>query len=426
MNHTVYIGMYIHRAAEDTIRSLSSSYAIVLVSGPRQTGKTTLLQYLADEEEKRTGKRRTYVTLDNPRLRQIARNNPEYFLQVYPPPVLIDEVQYAPELFPYLKMYVDTHHQVPGAIWLTGSQTFVMMKQVTESLAGRIALVTLLGLSQSEIEGIVSEPFSLDAGRLRKRETIVPGRSVGDIYSRIYKGGMPALYSDLKKNAETYYAGYTDSYLSRDVSELSQVGDKDAFYRFLVATAARTGRMLVYADLAKDADISPQMAKRWLSVLEASHIVVLVRPYYSNIIKRIVKAPLLHFLDTGLCSYLLGWNSPDVLERGAMAGNMLETFVFTEIYKSYLNAGRIPPVFYYRDDDKREIDLMILENGVLTPIEIKKKELPDTRSLRHISYLRKQLASSREITVGAGALICFCDVVQPIDENTWAIPVRLL
>jgi len=418
--------MYIHRAAEDTIQQISKTFPILLITGPRQTGKTTTLRYLAKNDET-SGKKRTYVTLDNPEIRALAKSEPELFLQRYKTPLLIDEIQYAPELFPYIKMAVDADRQ-NGAFWLTGSQSFLLMKNVSESLAGRVGIVTLLGLSQSEINSTPSLAYSTEPEQLLSRINTVPPKTVDEIYQMIFRGSMPELYANPEISREQFYAAYIQTYLLRDVNDLTQIGDKDTFYRFLVAVAARTGHMLVYDDLAKDVGISAPTAKRWISILTASHIICLVQPYYNNALKRMVKSSVVHFLDTGLCSYLLRWDSPENLERGAVSGNILESFVFTEVYKSYLNAGIIqPPLYYYRDTDKREIDLLIVANNTISPIEIKKTAAPDKKTVSHIRYVREKLAESNSgVSVGVGSVLCLVRDIVPLTKEDWAVPVWVI
>ena len=376
---------YIKRAAEDTAARVSKMFPVLLITGPRQVGKTTLLQKLA-EEHKEAGVERKYVTLDDPDARYLAKHDPALFLQRYSPPVLIDEIQYATELFPYIKMSVDRSKR-KGDFWLTGSQAFRLMNNVSESLAGRVGIVHLLGLSDAEIYGTPSEPFSTDTERLTNRLSVVKPRGLNEIYQRIFKGSMPRLYADENVDWEIYYRSYVDTYLQRDIRDLAQVADEMQFYNFMTVAAAHTARPVVYEELAAAAGVSAPTAKKWLSILVSSHIAALVQPYHNNALKRIVKMPLLHFLDTGLTAYLLKWGSPEVLERGAMSGAIFESYVFSEIYKSYLNAGKEPPVFYYKDKDQKEIDLLIYQNGVLSPIEIKNAASPGKGAIKNFHVL---------------------------------------
>ena len=417
--------MYIRRAIEDTVQQISSTFRVLLLTGPRQVGKTTLLQHLGGED-------RSYVTLDDPDARFLAQTDPALFLQRYTPPATIDEIQYAPELLPYIKMRVD-RAAVNGAYWLTGSQMFHTMRNVSESLAGRVGIMYLLGLSNSELNGVSSEPFTTASERLTKRLKSVPSMGLQEIYERMFRGGMPALYADSGINLEAFYSSYISTYLQRDVRDLTQVADEMAFFNFMTCVASRTAKPVVYDELARDAGISPPTAKRWLSLLVSSHIVALVQPYYNNALKRVVKMPLLHFLDTGLCAYLLKWGNAEVLERGAMSGTFFESWVFSEIYKSYLNAGKEPPVFYYRDKDKREIDLLLFENGTLYPIEIKKAASPGRDSVKHFKVLDPATEPEKygaleqyKLEIGIGTVICMANNLLPVDSKNWYVPAWLI
>jgi predicted AAA+ superfamily ATPase len=413
--------MYIKRAIESSLLNISESFPVLLLTGPRQVGKTTLLQKL--------GAARSYVTLDNPDARTLAKTDPGLFLQRYTPPVTIDEIQYAPELLPYIKMRVDSERKT-GEYWLTGSQTFLTMKGIRESLAGRVGIVNLLGLSYSEITRAKSEPFTTDFERIKNRIDTVPKATLSEVFERIITGGMPALYANKNNDRDTFFSSYTATYLQRDIRDLAQVGDELAFYKFMICVAARTAKPVVLEEIAKDADISPPTAKKWLSLLVSSHIVALVQPYYNNILKRVTKMPLLHFLDTGLCSHLLKWQTAETLELGAMSGQFFESYVFSEIYKSYINAAKEPPLFYYRDKDKHEIDLLLSYDGTLFPIEIKKSASPGRDAVKNFSVLSDltRVTDSQElpinnVKIGTGAVICLSSDLLPINKDVWCVPV---
>lgn len=422
---------YIRRAAEDTIMQISEMFPVLLVTGPRQVGKTTLLQMLSDMQREQ-GIERKYVTLDDPDIRYLAKRDPALFLQRYTPPVLIDEIQYATELLPYIKMSVDRSKK-KGDFWITGSQVFRLMNNVSESLAGRVGIVNILGLSDAEIYQIPSEPFSTDTKRLIKRLADVTPRGINEIYQRIFRGSMPELYADGKIAPETYYRSYVDTYLQRDIRDLAQVADEMQFYNFMTVVAAHTSRPIVYGELADAAGISAPTAKKWLSILVSSHIIALVQPYHNNVLKRVVKMPLLHFLDTGLAAYLLKWGNPEALEKGAMSGAFFESYVFSEIYKSYLNAGKEPPIFYYRDKDQKEIDLLIYQNGILSPIEIKKAASPGKTAIKNFRVLEPVNKADTfdgletlKVEIGTGSVICMANDLLPVDEKNWFVPVWLL
>jgi len=404
--------MYIHRSLETVVEKTTKSFPVVLITGPRQVGKTTMLKQLANGQ-------RTYITLDNPLVREFAKSEPALFLQRYTPPVIIDEIQYAPELLPYIKMYVDEHKR-KGDFWLTGSQTFHLMKNVSESLAGRVGIINMLGLSNSELSNQPAQPYKTDLNSLLEKASHAKPQSLKEVFNRIYKGSMPALY-ETEQDIEQYYASYVNTYLQRDIRDLSQVGNEMDFLRFLTCCAARTGQMVNYSDIAKDVGISPPTAKQWLSILVSSGIIYLVEPYYNNTLKRIIKSPNMYFMDTGLCAYLARWNNPEALEVSAMAGAFFETYVVAEIIKSYYHAGKRPPIYYYRDTDGKEIDLIIEENGTLYPIEIKKSASPKKDAVRHFSVLEKTGNK-----VGYGNVICLSDSVLPIDSNNAMVPVWLI
>lgn len=415
---------YITRAAEPTIERISRMFPVLLLTGPRQVGKTTLLERLAEKE----GRQRKYVTLDDPDARLLAQRDPALFLQRYSPPVLIDEIQYATELLPYIKIHVD-REKTAGDFWLTGSQVFRLMQNVSESLAGRVGILNLQGLSNAERSGTPSEPFTTQPDRLVARLAEVRPQSLEEVYERIFRGSMPALCGREDLDWETYYRSYVETYLQRDIRDLTQMADSMQFFQFLCVVAANTAKPVVYEELAKAVGVSAPTAKRWLSILVSSHLVALVQPYSNNVLKRTVKMPLLHFLDTGLAAYLLKWNSAEALERGAMSGAFFESYVFSEIYKSYLNAGKEPPLFYYRDKDQREIDLLLWQNGTLYPIEVKKSASPGHGALKHFSVLRP-LASASEnplhTKVGQGAVVCLARDLLPLDAENWSVPVWLI
>ncbi len=403
---------YINRAVEKTVMEVSKHFPVLLITGPRQVGKTTLLRRLSEKE-------RQYVTLDNPMVRNLAISDPELFLQRYEPPILIDEIQYAPQLLPYIKIYVDEHKN-KGAIWLTGSQMFHLMKGVSESLAGRVGIINLYGLTYSEIITADSPLFQMDIIKLKEKASVRPILQLKELYTYIKTGSMPALYAD-KQDVDTFYASYLQTYLQRDIKDLTQVGDELTFLRFITAAAARTGQLLNYADIARDIGISEPTVKQWISILIASGIVYLLEPYHNNLLKRLVKTPKLYFIDTGLCAYLTRWTSSETLEAGAMSGAFFETWVISEIVKNYNNMGKRPPLYFYRDKDQKEVDLLINENNVLYPIEIKKNANPGNGAIASFKTLEK----TKQI-IGPGGVICLCSELVPIDRNNWFIPVGLL
>jgi len=404
--------MYINRHLEQVVLRTSELFPVVMVTGPRQVGKTTMLEKLAAGT-------RNYVSLDIPVNRAMAVSEPELFLQRYPPPVLIDEFQYAKELLPFIKIYADKNKR-NGDYWLTGSQMFHMMKSASESLAGRVAVIPMQGLSGSELDGAPGIIFTGDASGWLKQSTVRKPHDLKEIYRRIFSGSLPRVHSGAY-DRDLFFGSYIDTYLQRDVRDLTRVGDELAFMRFMTACAARTGGLVNYAELAKDVGISAPTAKQWLSVLLTSGIIFLLEPYFNNTLKRIVKSPKMYFMDTGLCAYLTRWSSADTLEVSAMAGQFFETYVVSEIIKSYYNAGKRPPIFYYRDIDQKEIDLILEANSILFPFEIKKSAAPDKNAVRHFGALGK---TGKEI--GTGGVICMADGVYPINGTNYFVPVWLI
>ena len=404
--------MYIPRQLEQVVLRASALFPVVTVTGPRQVGKTTMLEQLA------AGKR-NYVSLDSRLNREMAQNEPELFLQRNPPPVVIDEFQYAPELLSYIKINVDKSKR-NGDYWLTGSQLFHMRQQVGESLAGRVAVILMQGLSGSEIEGAPGGAFTGEPKLWLERAQSRKPQNLPEVYQRIFRGSLPRLYHG-EYDRELFFSSYIDSYLLRDIHDLTQVGDEAAFLRFMTACAARTGRPLNYAEMAKDVGISAPTAKQWFSILLTSGIVVLLEPYFNNALKRIIKAPKLYFMDTGLCAYLTRWNSAETLEVSAMSGQFFETYAVSEIIKSYYNVGKRPPVFYYRDTDQKEIDLILEADNILYPFEIKKSAAPDRSATKHFETLRR---AKKEI--GPGGVICLTDSVYPLNKTNYYIPVWVI
>jgi len=398
--------MYVPRTIEAAFDTAAAQFPVTLVVGARQVGKTTLLKH-------RMGPERTYVTLDDPLVRALAVDDPALFLKRYTPPLLIDEIQYAPGLLPYIKMDVDTH-RIPNRYWLTGSQHFHVMKNISETLAGRTGIIQLHGFSFREIlgKGHTSTPF------IPSPDPSCDGLSLKDLYYRIWRGAMPEIARDDRRDKNLYYSSYVQTYLKRDIHDLTQVADEAAFMRFVRASAARSGSLLNTADLARDSGVAPNTAKHWLSVLTASGTVFLLQPYFSNITKRLIKSPKLYFLDTGLCTWLTEWTSPETLEAGAFAGAVLETWVVSEFLKSWHHNGKQAPFYHFRDKDKKEIDLLIVTDGKLFPVEIKKTASPRRADIRAFSRL-----DGMELPVDHGALSCLCDMPLPLTETVTALPV---
>lgn len=404
---------YIKRAMEDTFLRLSKEYPALLLTGPRQVGKTTMLQKLAQDE----GAGREYVTLDDLTERQMAKNDPKLFFQIHKPPIFIDEVQYAPELFTYIKIHIDQHH-CPGDFWLTGSQVFKLMEGVQESLAGRIGLLHMSPLSQAELCGAPTTPFVVDLEALTQRVKECTSIDTPAIYKRIFEGGMPALVSGQYSDHQMLYSSYISTYIDRDVKEISGAIDSLRFMDFITAAVALCGQMLNYKTIADAAGIDQVTAKHWLGILERLGIVFYLHPYSNNMLKRMVTKPKLYFYDCGLVAYLTKWSDSDTLMNGAMSGAILENFVVSEIVKSYQNCGREPFIYYYRDKDTKEIDILLEDSGKLYPMEIKKTATPQRQLTRVFGVIDKATLER-----GTGAVLCTTDKLSAFDRENLIVPI---
>ena len=401
---------YIKRHAEEVIKKQEKMFKVILITGARQVGKTTLLKNIKPDIK--------YITFDDMILAQQAIEEPGVFLKSNTTPIIIDEVQYAPEILRYIKMNVDETDE-KARFYLTGSQQFNLMKNVSESLAGRVGILNLLGLSLREIKGdSFKNEFVPTKEYIENRQNTAKKVSYDEVWKYIYQGSMPAIYSD-DMDVEMFYATYVNTYIERDVRNLTQVGDTMSFLKFMTAIASRIGQMLNLDSIANEIGVSVPTVQRWLSILVSSNIVYILEPYYNNIMKRAVKTPKIYFLDTGLAAYLTKWKNKDVLESGSMSGNFFENFVVAEIIKSYYNKGELrPPIYYYRDKDKKEIDLIIEQNGTLYPIEIKKSANPNKSMIENFEVLK----NVNDKKIGDGGVICMYDNVVNLDENNRAIP----
>ncbi len=408
--------MYISRHLESAIRGASRDYPVVMVSGARQVGKSTMLHHLME-------KGRRYVTMDDANARRLALQDPVLFFETYGAPLLIDEFQRVPSLLLEMKRRVDMAalegKSWGGMFWLTGSQKFLMMKDVADSLAGRIALFDLDGLSAAEMDGQPAMAFSPEIHHLQEKLKRRKSVNIHEVYERIFRGGMPQLVT-MGMDRERFFSNYVNTYLERDIRELAQVGKVSQFYDFLVFIAARTGQELKYAEVANAVGISAPTVKAWISLLVQSGIVYLLRPYASNLTKRLIKTPKLYFMDTGLAAYLCRWPNAETLANGAMDGAFFETYVVSEIVKSFHHTGRRADLYYYRDVDRREIDLLMWEGNSLYPIEIKKGAIP-AHADKNFSVLRKFDAD-----VQKGLILCMSKELVPYSAESWLCPVTVL
>ena len=406
--------MYIARHIEKTIEKSFSAFPAVLITGPRQVGKSTLLL--------NKFKNIPNVTLDNPLQLLSLRQDPVEFFKLHGFPLILDEVQRAPECFSVLKYMIDSDRRA-GMYILTGSQKYALMKGVSESLAGRIGIIDMLGLSDREI---YEDPFDLpflptSDYLLARRPKTAP--SIQNLWERIHRGSMPELYSNKNMDWEQYYAAYVDTYIERDVKQLGAVGDTLAFTQFMTALASRTGELLNAASLARDVGVDGKTVKRWLSILQASNIIYLLQPFSLNINKRVIKTPKVYFTDTGLVCYLCRWLTPETLANGAMAGSIYETFIVSEILKSYYNAGKQPDLYFFRNTDGQEVDLLFYRDGKLYPIEIKKTSSPNVKDAKHFGTLSTFFPT---LEVSEGGIICNAEELLPLGQKLKIIPFRFI
>lgn len=405
---------YIKRDMEAKIQALAAEYACILITGPRQVGKTTVLRSMMEDT-------RNYVTLDDLEERALAKRDPALFLQLHEPPIFIDEVQYAPELFSYIKIAID-NGAAPGSFWLTGSQAFRMMELAQESLAGRVAILHMPSLSQHEMYGSGDTvPFAVSLSALKaRRQTNTPADITG-IYERIWNGSMPGLISGKYTDRDVFYSSYLQTYIDRDVTEQINLADKLLFRDFIRAAACRAGQMLNMHDIAMDVGVSDDTAKRWLQVLEKSDIIFYLRPYSNNLLKRTIKMPKMYFFDTGLVAYLTRYSSPEILANGAINGAILENYVVAEIRKTYMNNGKDLLLWYYRDKENNEIDLVIESDGQLHPLEVKRSVNPGNELIRAFRIL-----DQGSVPRGTGAILCMRPDLSAIDAKHLIVPIWMI
>lgn len=414
---------YIKRLLEDDIAENSKSFPVILVCGPRQVGKTTIL-------EKLSGSKVNYVSLDDPLERKNAKEDPSLFLENHSAPLIIDEIQYATELLPYIKMKVDkarlesfqNNSTNVGLYYLTGSQMFTMMQNVSESLAGRVGIIDMYGLSYSELIGKEQTYFLPTKDRCKKRENYQRPETL-EVFGKIIRGSFPALYQNEAIRTEKFYSSYLRTYLERDIRGMITIKEEMKFLTFISAVAARTGQVLNYDNIARDAQIDNKTAKNWLSLLITSGLIYLLQPYSNNPTTRVIKTPKMYFTDTGLACYLAGYSDAKTLEKSAINGNLFENYVVMEIVKSFVNDNKDPRLYlnFYRDSNQIEIDLVITMNNIVYPVEIKKSKNPDKNMIKNFKILNKG-----EKEIGEGGIICMVDKIIPIDEKNIAIPIQCI
>lgn len=401
---------YFTRQMEQSILKASKTFPVIMVCGQRQTGKSTMLKHLAEADRK-------YVTFDDTKARLLAINDPDLFFETYGYKLIIDEFQRVPSILLEIKKIVDEKGE-NGMFWLSGSQKFVMMKNVSESLAGRVAVFDLLPLSHNEIICDIKEPFSPDLNSLKQRTFHT--RTQIEVFEDIFKGGLPKIALNNDVDRDIYYSSYVNTYIERDISSLEQVGKLEEFRAFLTYMAATTAQELKYDAISNVVGVSAPTIKQWVSILERSGIIYIVKPYSSNITNRLVKTPKCYFVDTGLAAYLTSWPSAETLMNGNAAGAFFETYVVSEILKGYTNTGKPANLYYYRDTDKKEIDLMIVGHDFLCPIEIKKGKTPSNAN-KNFSVLNKF-----EQKKYPGLIICMANELFPINNTAWYCPIDII
>jgi hypothetical protein len=406
---------YIKRDLERKFIKMNAAFKVLLVTGARQVGKTTMLKHLAKD----TG--RAFVSMDDARNRELASSDPKMFFQMYKPPILIDEVQKAPELFEYIKLICDESEET-GLFWLTGSESKKLLKQAGDSLAGRICILKMYSLSQREKSGMtdignIDYSFEGLCGRQEKFEN----NDIENVFSHIWRGGMPGTLSFDKEQLYEYYSSYIDTYLMRDAVDDNGITDIVGFRKVLTASAAFIGNLINYTDLAMAGGVSVPTAKSWIKVLQNMGIIYLLEPYSNNELKRLVKTPKLYFCDTGLAAYLSMWTSKEVLMNGAASGHFYENYVVGEFARAYAYGDTKANLTFYRDTNQKEIDLIVEESGMLHPIEIKKTTNPEKKVIKAFNVLR-----TTGNLLGNGLVVCMTDKVFPMNECNFMIPSNII
>ena len=406
---------YITRELERKFLEADRFFKAVLVIGARQVGKSTMLKHLAEKQQ------RTVVTMDDDFARELALSDPRLFFQTYKPPILIDEIQKAPNLLEYIKIMCDESEE-RGRFWITGSQRRKIMEKSQETLAGRLGILRLYGLSYREKLGVIDPPpldFSMDS--LIKRSEAVPENNIKDVFDHIWKGGYIDVQNATGEMAQLYYQSYIDNYLIADAVNDAGIKDVSGFKKFIRACAALVGSLVNYKTLGEAADISEATAKKWLEILQDMDVVYLLEPYSNNELKRLVKTPKLYFCDTGLCAYLTRWLTADSLMDGAASGHFYENYVVMELVKNYAYAKDGAIMSFYRDDNSKEIDIFVEENGKIHPLEIKKSANPDKKEIKKFSVIEKT-----SLERGDGGIICMFPMPFPIDAENSLIPSNLI
>ena len=418
--------MYINRTMENLLNELVDKYPVITITGPKQVGKSTLLEYIAKTNKKEV----TYITLDDVFLRTAANEDPLLFLKNYNTPLIIDEFQYAPNLLNYIKIIVDEARKnalfengpKETLYYLTGSQIFESMENLSESLAGRIAILDLYGFSTRELNKLEEDAFIPEINEIRKRKRL-PNMTTEQLFERIINGSYPELNTNSNINREVFFRSYIRTYIERDIRKLINVKDEAKFLKFISCMAARTSEEYNASDLAKDIEVDPKTIDNWTRILVNTHLIYLLPPYSNNNLKKIIKRPKIYFTDTGLAAFLAGYLDAQTLEKSAFSGSIFETYVISEIIKSYTNNCLDPKryLYYNINKKKKEIDLIIEYNNILYPIEIKKNKNPNKECIKNFVVLK-----DFNKKVGNGIVLCNIDTIYPIDKNNWYVPIKYI
>jgi predicted AAA+ superfamily ATPase len=411
---------YIKRSIEPILKRAASEFPALVLTGPRQSGKTTILRHLF-------GAKYRYVSLEPPDIRAAAAQDPRGFLSMYPPPVILDEVQYAPDLLSYVKEQIDEQRDRTGQYLITGSQNILLAQKVTESLAGRAAVLRLLPMSRREIEGHPQALLPWESGYRHSRQIgkqdasrLSSSRQAGhDMWTNFLRGGYPELVSNPNRDIGLWHASYIQTYLERDVRTIRQVGDLSQFQIFLRALAARTAQLLNLTDLAKDLGVALNTIKAWVSVLEATYQVILLRPYFANVGKRLVKTPKIYFTDVGTLCYLTGLKDPEHAASGPMGGAIMETVVLSEIVKTLTSRGIDPQVYFWRTSAGTEVDIVVESGNKLIPVEVKLSATPRSSMAASVKSFQEDMGNKAL----AGYVVHSGEVALPLGSNVTALPI---
>jgi len=407
---------YIKRTLETVLERAAREFPAVVLTGPRQSGKTTLLKH-------RFGDTHRYVSLETPDVRMAAGSDPRGFLERYPAPAIFDEIQYAPDLLMYIKERIDAHREEAGQYLLTGSQNILLAERITESLAGRAAILRLLPLSYREAGGYPDSPFSWEEqGASRCAKSDLSTLSERSLWTAFLRGNYPELVAHPDRDFSMWHASYVQTYLERDVRSLRQVGDLTLFQGLLKMLAARSGQLLNLADVGRDLGVALNTAKAWLSALEATYQVIVLRPYQANIGKRLVKRPKVYFTDVGTLCYLAGLRDPEHAASGPMAGAIFETAVLSEIVKTFLHRGKEPMVYFWRTSTGVEVDILVESRGRLVPVEAKLSATPNANMAKGIQAFREDLGDQ----AAPGYVVHPGEIHLPLAPSIEAIPFARL